>query len=74
MFQLHNVGKGAQLHGSRVSDGLHHLVHPLIRTSPVQDPHTEQAKEDQIVDTGLINLLKPFCPSDNVGPKSIVEE
>ena len=54
-------------------NGLCGLVYPVVRTSPIEDPHPEQAKEDQIVDTSLIYLLKPFCPSDHVGPKTIVE-
>ena len=55
-------------------DSLGHLVYVFIRTGPVQDPHPEQVKEDWIVDTSPISLSKPFCPSDHIGPKTIVEE
>ena len=74
VFQLHNTGKGTELHHSRMLDGLCCLVHMIIWTSSVQDPHTEQAEEDQIVDMSLIHLSEPFCPLDHVCPKTIIEE
>ena len=56
-----------------MSNGLGSLVQPVIRTSPIEDSHSEQAKEDQIIDTSLIYLSKPFSPSDHVGPESIIK-
>ena len=56
-----------------MSNGLGSLVQPVIRTSPIEDSHSEQAKEDQIIDTSLIYLSKPFSPSDHVGPQSIIK-
>ena len=61
------------MHCSRVLNGLCSLVQPVIRTSPVEDPHPEQVEKDRIVDTSLIHLLEPFCPSDHVGPKMIIK-
>ena len=63
-----------ELHGGRVLNGLGRLMKMIVGTSPVQDPHTEQAEEDQIVDTSPINSSKPFCPLDHIGPKLVVEE
>ena len=57
-----------------MSDGLHHLMHPIVGTSPVQDPHPEQAKGNRIVDTTPINLLEPFSSSDHVCPELIIKE
>ena len=74
VFQLHNTGKGAEVHSSQVLDGLGHLVDPLVQTSPIQDPHPEQVEEDWIIDMSLINLSEPFGPLDHVGPKTIVKE
>ena len=34
----------------------------------------EQTKEDWIIDTSLIHLMKPFRPSDHIGPKVIIKE
>ena len=68
------MGKGAQLHGSRMLDGLCHLVHAIVGTSPVQDSHPEQVDKNQIMDMSLINLSEPFRPSNHVCPKMIVEE
>ena len=57
-----------------MSDGLGCLVKTIVRASPVQDPHTEQAKEDQIVDASPIHLLEPFSSLDHVGPETIIKE
>ena len=62
------------MQSGRVSNGLCCLVQPFIQTGPVQDPHLEQAKEDWIINMSLINLSKPFHPSDHVCPKLIVKE
>ena len=69
-----NTGKGAKLHGGRVSNGLHCLVHAIVGTGPVQDPHMEQAEEDWIVYMSPINPSEPFCPSDHVHPQTIIKE
>ena len=74
VFQLQDTGEGMELHSHRVLDGLCCLVHMIIRTSPIKDPHTEQAEENWIIDTSPINLSKPFHPSNHVCPKPIVEE
>ena len=63
-----------ELHSGKMSNGLYRLVHPVVRTGPVKDPHLEQAKEDRIVNTSPINPLKPFHPSDHVCLKLIVKE
>ena len=49
-------------------------MHTIVGTSPVQDPHPEQAKEDWIINMSLVDLSKPFCPLDHIGPKAIIEE
>ena len=54
-------------------NSLSSLVQPVIWTSPVEDPHTEKAKKDRIVDASPIHLTEPLCPSDHVGPGSIVK-
>ena len=74
VFQLQDMEKGAKLHSCRVLDGLHCLVYAIIRTSLVKDPHAEQTEQDQIIDFGSINLMKPFHPLDHVCPEPIVEE
>ena len=48
-------------------------MHPVVWTSPVEDSHTEQAKEDWIVDTSLIHLSEPLGPLDRVGPEPIIK-
>ena len=55
-------------------DGLGHLVHTIIRASPVQDPHMEWAEKNRIVDMSPIYLSEPFCPSDHVCPEMIIKE
>ena len=57
-----------------MSNRLGSLVHPVVWTSPVQDPHLEQVKEDQIIDSCLVHLLKPFYSPDHIGPELIVGE
>ena len=54
-------------------DGLGCLVHLLVRASPIQDPHPEQAKEDWIIDVTPINLYKPLSPLDHVHPEPIIK-
>ena len=41
MFQLHNMGKGTEVHGCGVSNCLGCLMKMIIGTGPVQDPHLE---------------------------------
>ena len=74
VFQLQDMGKGAKLHGCRVLDGLCCLVHTIIRTSPVEDPHMEQAEQDWNINPRPINLIKPFHPLDHIHPELIVKE
>ena len=74
MFQLHNTGEGSEVHSHGMMNRLCRLVKMIIRASPVQDPHPEQAKEHQIVDISPNHLLKPFHPSDHIGPKPIIKE
>ena len=68
------MGEDTEVHSSQVLNHLGHLVKTIIGTSPVQDPHPEQAKENWIVDASPINLSKPFHPSDHIGPEMIIEE
>ena len=68
------MGKGAKLHGCRVLDGLCCLVHTIIRTSPVENPHMEQAEQDWNINPRPINLIKPFHPLDHIHPELIVKE
>ena len=74
VFQLHNVGEGTEVHNCRMSNCLGYLVKMIIGTGPVQDPHSEQAKENWIIDVSPIHLLKPFHPSNHIGPKPIIKE
>ena len=71
VFKFHNTGKGTEIHGCGMSNGLNYLIKTIVGTGPVQDPHLEQAEEDQIIDMSLINLLKPLHPSDHIGPETI---
>ena len=50
------------------------LVHLIIGSFPVEDPHLKQRQEGRIIDLHLIHLLKPLRPSDHIGPKLIVKE
>ena len=50
------------------------MVHSIIGSFPVEDPHPKQRQEGQIIDLHLIHLSKPLRPSDHMGPKPIVEE
>ena len=61
------------MHSHRVSNCLGHLMKTIVGTSPVQDPHLEQAKKNWIIDMNLIHLSKPFCPSDHIGPELIIK-
>ena len=74
MFQLYNRGEGLEVHCHRVLNGLGSLAKMIIRASPVQDPHPEQAKENWIVNISPIHLSKPFGSSDHVGLQLIIEE
>ena len=74
MFQLHNMGKDSEVHYCQVADHLGCLMEMIIWSSPVQDPHPEQTKENWIIDSGLVHLSKPFGSSDHVGPKPIIKE
>ena len=74
VFQFHDTGEGMELHPGRMLNGLHHLVHAIIGTGPVQDPHAEQAEENQIINISLIYLSKPFHPLDHIGLQSIIKE
>ena len=62
------------MHHRQVSNGLGYLVKTIIWTGPVQNPHLEQAKENQIIDSSLVHLVKPFSSPDHVGPESIIKE
>ena len=68
------MGEGLEVHCHRVLNGLGSLAKMIIRASPVQDPHPEQAKENWIIDTSPVHLSKPFCPSDHIGPEPIGKE
>ena len=57
-----------------MSHGLSGLVHTVVRGFPVDNPHLKKRQEDWIVNLGSVHLSKPFCPSDHVGPKPIIEE
>ena len=74
VFKLHNMGEGMEVHCGRVSNCLGCLVHPIVRTSSVQDPYPEQAKKNRIIDMSPIHSLKPFHLEDHVGPKVIIKE
>ena len=50
------------------------MVHSIIGSFPVKDPHPKQRQEGQIIDLHLIHLSKPLRPSHHMGPKPIVEE
>ena len=50
------------------------LVHSIIGSFPVEDPHLKQRQEGWIIDLRLIHLSNPLRPSDHMGPKPIVEE
>ena len=67
------MGEGLEVHSPGMSNHLCCLMKTIVGTSPVQNPHLEQAEEDQIVDTSPIHLSKPFCPSDHIGPEPIIE-
>ena len=68
------MGEGTEVHSCRMLNRLGRLVETIIGTGPVQDPHPEQAKENWIIDVSPIHLLKPFHPSDHIGPEPIVKE
>ena len=68
------MGKGLEVHGCGMVDCLGRLVETIVGAGPIQNPHPEQAKEDQIIDTSPIHLLKLLCSLDHVGPKSIIKE
>ena len=42
VLQLQDMGKGPNMEGGRVSNGLSCLVKMIIQTCPVKDPHAEQ--------------------------------
>ena len=54
--------------------GLGRLVHMIVGSFPVEDPHLKQRQEGQIIDLHPIHLSKPLCPSDHMGPELIVKE
>ena len=62
VFQLQDMGEGTKLHGCGMLDGLSCLVHTIVGTSPVEDPHVEQIEQNRIVNSGPINPMKPFHP------------
>ena len=67
------MGEGTKLHGCGMLDGLSCLVHTIVGTSPVEDPHVEQTEQNRIVIwTNQPNEAIP--PLDHVWPKLIVEE
>ena len=68
------MGKGAELHNHRVLNGLCSLVHTIVGTHPIENPHAEQTEQDQIIDLSLINPSKPFHPTDHIHPEPIVKE
>ena len=74
VFQLQDMEKGVELHSCRVLNGLCHLVHMIIETGPVKDPHAEQAEQHRIVNSSLIYPSKPLHSLDHVHPELIVKE
>ena len=52
----------------------HWFQAPSPPVFPVKDPHLKQRQEGRIVDLGPIHLLKPLCPSNHMGPESIVKK
>ena len=61
-------------HSGTMLDCLSHLMHTIIGSLPVEDPHPKKRQEGRIIDLGMVHLLKPLCPSDHMGPEPIVEE
>ena len=45
----------------------------MVGSLPIEDPHTQQQQQRGIVDLHSVNHMKPFSPSDHMGPQSIVE-
>ena len=46
----------------------------VVGTSPVQDPHLEQVRKNQVIDLSPINASKPLRSSDHVCPQSVIKE
>ena len=73
-FKLHYPGKETKHNGGTMPDHLHSLVKMIIWSLPVEDPHAQQQQQQQIIDLGLIDNLKPFGPVDHMGPQPIIKE
>ena len=54
--------------------GLGSLVHTVIGSFPVKDPHSKERQESWIIDLGLVHLLEPLCPLNHMGPESIIKK
>ena len=55
-------------------NSLSRLVKIVIGTSPVQDPHLEQVKKNQVIGLSPINASRPLRSSDHVCPQSVIKE
>ena len=63
-----------EVHCGRMVDHLGYSVKTIVGTGPVQDPHLEQAKKDQVINVSLIDHSEPFCSLDHIGPEAIIKE
>ena len=49
------------------------LVKTIVGSLPVEDPHTQQRQQQDVVNLRSVDHPEPFSPSDHVGPQSIIK-
>ena len=54
-------------------DSLGCLMKTIVRSLPIENPHTQQQQQRSVVYLRPINLLEPFSPSDHMGPQPIIK-
>ena len=55
-------------------DRLGGLVKMIVRSFPIEDPHTQQQQQRRINNLRPIDHTEPFSPTDHVGPQPIIKE
>ena len=55
-------------------DCLRGLVKMVVRSLPIEDPHTQQRQQRGIIDLRPIDYTEPFSPTNHMGPQPIVKE
>ena len=50
------------------------LVKTVVRSLPIEDPHTQQRQQRGVVNLRPIDHAEPFSPTDHMGPQPIIKE